>query len=87
MKQSKAGDFLFGLLGMSILDGVLYWALGASRDNGLWFFVVCLAGLVFLIASAQTRRPYIALGIVVTAVIPLLSFGACLANLSGGSQH
>lgn len=87
MKQSKAGDFVAGFLGLSILDGMLYLAFGMSTDTGGWFITVVLAGLVLLIAATWMKRPFIALGIAVTAVIPLLSFGACVASLLRGSQN
>lgn len=87
MKQTKVGDFFIGFLGVVLLDALLYWTLSFGGTSAAWFIVAAIANLVLLLGALANKRPSIALGIVATAVFPLIAFGACIVDVFHNGFH
>ncbi|HEY3414261.1 MAG TPA: hypothetical protein VGM51_14570 [Armatimonadota bacterium] len=78
MNRTKLGDFFIGFLGITAVEACIYLIL---RESTAWGLMAVIAGAVSLLAAFQAKRPFITLGIVATAVFPLIAFGACVVDV------
>jgi len=85
----RVGDFLLGFFGIWIIGLLIYFTIAGLLSTinlpviggGLVTIAIMLemAFLIFAIIFAFVKnRKYIGLGIIVSALVPLLIFGACL---------
>lgn len=82
MKQSKVGDFFVGVTAIAALDVFAFvLPIGPGLLDGMFGVLVC-AEIGLVIAAITRERPFIALGIIVSALVPQMVFFAC-ASISG----
>lgn len=97
----KVGDFCIGFFGvwvlsyiLSIILTLLFYFLSLSNSGTGFAFssmiviavIALLVAIIGIIVAFKKGRRYIGIGIIVSAIIPLLLLGACwliLAGISG----
>jgi hypothetical protein len=87
---SKVKDFFIGfgipILSEIVAAAVMYatFMVGGGVPTSIVSILLLLAGIVLgIVYGYRSHRRYIIIGVITSAVLPLVVFGACLIALSG----
>jgi len=64
-------------------DGVILYNMSYSKENPMLPLILLILGLLFMALFFKIGRRYLAIGILSSAILPLLVYGACWVVIIG----